>query len=848
MSVVGIDFGNDSCLISVARQGGIETIANDYSLRATPSYVAFGDKARTMGVAAKSAQNTQAKKTFYGFKRLLGRQYGDPRVAEEAGRVPFDLVQGQGETQGRPVYPVNFHDKNIALTPEQLTGALMTKLKEIGEAALNIKVNDVVVSCPSYFTDAERRSLLDAAKMAGLNVLRLMNDTTATALAYGIYKQDLPEPDKPPRNVIFVDVGHTGTQVCATSFNKGKLTMLASASTDVGGRKFDEAIMKYFFKDFEDRYKLNVPSNKKAILKLSTEVQKLKMLMSANSNKLPLSIECFMDDKDVKGAMDRAMFEELIASDLQSIESTLRQCLEASKLKPDEIYSVEVVGGSCRIPSIKALIELVFNKVPSTTLNADEAVSRGCALMCAILSPTFKVREFSVTDIQPYPIKLVWDNQGSIDEKGPGEMEVFPAFHAVPFSKMLTFFKSDTFQVAGEYCNEVPYPDRHIGVFEIGDVKPTAEGGNQKVKVKVRINPNGIFGVSSANLVEKHEVEEEVPVPVEMEVDEKKEDKKEGEANAGEKPTEPAEGEEKMDTEEPKKDVKMEKRKKMVNKTIDLPVTSKVLGALSYEKMNHAISEETKMAKQDKEEADRLNAKNSVEEYIYDIRGKICDELEAFMLEDDRNQFSLELEDVENWLYEDGEYAEKSTYSKKLSELKSKGEAVKKRRKEFHERPEAINQFGQCMQLAQKAVDSFKAGDEKFNHLDSQEVEKVQKAIIEKQEWFNRMCADIAKMDKTSDPPVLAAQFVQEKESFWHMASNILNKAKPKVEPPPPPPADAPKEDVMDTASDKPGDNVNGEVPSDPSADPNSMSSPSSAPASDAKTTASSGMDDMDMD
>merc|ERR1712089_50652 len=118
--------------------------------------------------------------------------------------------------------------------------------------------------------------------------------------------------------------------------------------------------------------------------------------------------------------------------------------------------------------------------------------------------------------------KLVWDNQGSIDEKGPGEMEVFPAFHAVPFSKMLTFFKSDTFQVAGEYCNEVPYPDRHIGVFEIGDVKPTAEGGNQKVKVKVRINPNGIFGVSSANLVEKHEVEEEVPVPVEMEVEEKR--------------------------------------------------------------------------------------------------------------------------------------------------------------------------------------------------------------------------------------------------------------------------------------------------------------------------------------
>merc|ERR1719187_2410410 len=160
--------------------------------------------------------------------------------------------------------------------------------------------------------------------------------------------------------------------------------------------------------------------------------------------------------------------------------------------------------------------------------------------MCAILSPTFKVREFSVTDIQPYPIKLVWDNQGCVDEKGPGEMEVFPAFHAVPFSKMLTFFKSDTFQVAGECSGPVPFPDSHIGNFEVGEVRPTAEGGNQKVKVKVRINPNGIFGVASASLVEKHEVEEEVPVPMEVETN-----KTEG----GEKPAadETMEGEEKKD-------------------------------------------------------------------------------------------------------------------------------------------------------------------------------------------------------------------------------------------------------------------------------------------------------------
>lgn len=607
--------------------------------------------------------------------------------------------------------------------------------------------------------------------------------------------------------------------------------MLACASNSSGGRNFDEAICRFFVQDFLERYKLNVPSNKKASLKLMTEAEKLKKLMSANQNKLPLNIECFMDDKDVKGFMDRATFEDLIAGDLASIEGTLRACLEASKLKPEDVYSVEVVGGGSRIPSIKTLIEKVTGKAPSTTLNADESVSRGCALQCAILSPTFKVREFSVTDIQPYPIKLVWDNTGGIEgaQAGPGEMEVFPAFHAVPFSKMLTFYKSDTFQVAGEYVTDVPYPDRHIGLFEVGDVKPTPEGGNQKVKVKVRVNPNGIFGVASASLLEKHEVEEEVPI--EMDVDESKpteEAKKEGEnADSTAKPEseETKKEEDKMDTAdeakkpEEKKEVKMEKRKKIVNKTIDLPISARVQGQLSNEKLREKTTEELALASQDRAEAERLTAKNSVEEYIYEIRGKLCDELEDFMVEEDRNSFSLELEDAENWLYEDGEYADKPAYTEKLTTLRKKGEAVKKRRYEFQERPSAINQFGQCLQLAQKAVDSYKEGDEKFNHLDLGEVEKVQKAIGEKQDWFNRMCSELQKLAKTSDPPVLASQFVQEKESFWHMASNILNKPKPKVEPPPPtsPPKDG-------AATDPSAKEENMDTPSEAAADPSSKS------------------------
>merc|ERR1719300_2205712 len=416
--------------------------------------------------------------------------------------------------------------------------------------------------------------------------------------------------------------------------------------------------------------------------------------------------------------------------------------------------------------------------------------------------------EFSVTDIQPYPIKLVWENPSG-EGQAMGEMEVFPLNHPVPFSKMLTFYKNNTFQVQGEYVYDVPYPIRHIGIFEIGDVKPTPDGGSQKVKVKVRINPNGIFGVSSANLVEKHEIEEEVPEDA-METDEKKDEvDKKDEKNAAEKAPEAAEAkpEDQMETgeaaakPEEKKEVKMVKRKKVVNKNIDLPISQKVNGQLSYERLQSAMQDEISMNNQDKAEADRLVAKNNVEEYIYDIRGKLCEELEEFMLEEDRNKFSLELEDAENWLYEDGEFVEKQDYQKKLSELQVKGEAVKRRRLEFDLRPEAINQFGQCLQLAQKVVDAFKAGDEKYNHLDAAEVEKVQKAILEKQDWFSKMCAEIQKLEKTSEPPVLAAQFTQEKDQFWQMGSKILNKPKPKVEPPAPAETGAKEETVEPAAN-----------------------------------------------
>merc|ERR1712038_410991 len=448
-------------------------------------------------------------------KHMLGRKFKDPYVQEGMKGLPYVIGEG---SHGEIRIQLQYMGQDRAYTPEEITAMLLTKLKETAEEALKTKVKDIVISVPSYFVDSERRAVLDAAAIAGLNVLKLMNDTTATALAYGIYKQDLPAPEEKPRNVVFVDCGHTGIQAAACSFNKGKLVMQSCAyDRSCGGRAFNEVLAKKFAEDFKAKYKVDAFTNVKAMLKLISESEKLKKQMSANTNKMPLNIECFMEDKDVSGSVNREEFEELIAPYTRQIENVLHDVLATSKWKHEDIYSVEVVGGSTRVPIIKSLIEKVFGKTPNTTLNSDEAVSRGCALQCAILSPTFKVREFSVTDIQPYPIKLTWKTEQDI-----GDMVVFPKFHPVPFSKLLTFYRRDNFSVEAEYEKSVKGGDEplildpFIGAFEIGEVRPMPDGANQKIKVKVRMNLNGVFTVNSATMTEKQEIEEEVP----MEVDE----------------------------------------------------------------------------------------------------------------------------------------------------------------------------------------------------------------------------------------------------------------------------------------------------------------------------------------
>ncbi|KAG8578790.1 hypothetical protein GDO81_010619 [Engystomops pustulosus] len=756
------------------------------------SCISFGPKNRSIGAAAKSQVISNAKNTLQGFKRFHGRAYTDPFVQAEKPGLAYDVVELPTGSAG---IKVMYLEEERNFTMEQVTGMLLTKLKETAESALKKPMVDCVVAVPCFFTDAERRSVMDATQIAGLNCLRLINETTAVALAYGIYKQDLPAPEEKPRIVVFVDMGHSAYQVSVCAFNKGKLKVLATAFDPfVGGRKFDEVLVNYFCEEFGKKYKLDIKSKIRPVLRLAQECEKLKKLMSANASELPLNIECFMNDIDVSGSMNRGHFEEMCESLLARVEPPLRSVLEQAKLKKEDVCAVEIVGGATRIPAVKERIMRFFGKEVSTTLNADEAVARGCALQCAILSPAFKVREFSITDLVPYPISLKWNSPA---EEGLSDCEVFPKNHAAPFSKVLTFYRKEPFSLDAYYSapKELPYPDPSLGQFHVQKVVPQADGSSSKVKVKVRVNVHGIFSVSSASLVEVHKTEDsEEPMETDqaakeeekMQVDqedtkaeENQQSQAENKPSSEEMETSQASPKEKKNDQPPQA-----KKPKVKTSTIDLPIEHYPPWQIGRDSLNLFIENEGKMIMQDKLEKERNDAKNAVEEYVYEMRDKLSGVYEKFVNEDERNSFILKLEDTENWLYEDGEDQPKQVYIDRITDLKNLGQPIQTRFLEFEERPKCFEELGKQIQLYLKVINAFKNKEEAYDHLDPAEMEKVEKSTNDAMEWMNNKMNLQMKQNLTVDPVVKTKDIQAKTKELTSVCHPIVSKPKPKVEPP----------------------------------------------------------------
>ncbi|KAH9714509.1 Heat shock 70 kDa protein 14 [Citrus sinensis] len=742
MSVVGFDLGNESCIVAVARQRGIDVVLNDESKRETPSIVCFGDKQRFIGTAGAASSTMNPKNSISQIKRLIGRQFSDPELQRDLKSLPFAVTEGP---DGYPLIHARYLGETRVFTPTQVLGMLLSNLKAIAESNLNAAVVDCCIGIPVYFTDLQRRAVIDAATIAGLHPLRLFHETTATALAYGIYKTDLPENDQ--LNVAFVDIGHASLQVCIAGFKKGQLKILGhSFDRSVGGRDFDEVLFQHFAAKFKEEYKIDVSQNARASLRLRVACEKLKKVLSANPE-APLNIECLMEEKDVRGFIKRDEFEQISAPILERVKRPLEKALAETGLSVEDVHMVEVVGSSSRVPAIIKILTEFFGKEPRRTMNASECVARGCALQCAILSPTFKVREFQVNESFPFSISLSWKGSAPEAQNETGDNQqsttVFPKGNPIPSVKALTFYRSGTFTVDVQYADvsELRAPAK-ISTYTIGPFQST-KSERAKVKVKVRLNMHGIVSIESATLLEEEEVE--VPVTKEPE-------KEAAKMETDEVPSDAA----------PPSSSETDTPKKKVKKT-NIPVSELVYGGMLPVDVQKAVEKEFEMALQDRVMEETKDRKNAVEAYVYDMRNKLCDKYQDFVTDSERELFTSKLQETEDWLYEDGEDETKGVYVAKLEELKKQGDPIEERYKEFTDRSSVIDQLAYCINSYREAALS---SDPKFDHIDIAEKQKVLNECADAEAWVREKKQQQDALPKYAAPVLLLGDVRRKAEAL----------------------------------------------------------------------------------
>lgn len=780
MSVVGLDIGNENCVVAVAKQRGIDVILNDESKRETPAMVCFGDKQRFLGTAAAASATLNPKTTITQIKRLIGRKFRDQEVQHDLRLFPF---QASEASDGGILIHVRYLEGNRVFTPTEILGMLLSHLKVIAMKNLETSaVSDCVIGIPAYFTELQRRAYLDAARIANLKPLRLLHESTAIALAYGIYKTDLS--DSYPIHVVFVDVGHSDTQVCVASFLKGQLKILSHAfDRSLGGRDFDEVLFNYFVRKFREDYRIDVTTNLRASIRMRAACEKLKKVLSANAE-APLNIECLMDEKDVRGFIKRDDFEKLSSDLLEKLKVPCVRALAEAGLSVDRIHSVEVVGSGSRIPAILRTLSSLFHKEPSRTLNASECIARGCALQCAMLSPTFRVRDFQVEDSFPFSIALHWKGPSSTLETDEGSIPIqsnnviFPKGNSIPSNKMLTFYRAGTFSLDAVYADMEDLPpgmSSNISTFTIGPFQ-ASKSEKPKIKVNIRLNLHGVVTVESAFLIEEEEVEL-------METEKNKDGGNTPDPSADAAinnavnghaaptgSTSPAADHSQADL------TKREVVKKRKLKRIGIPVTWDIMGGLSRVEIQKAIEKEYNLANQDKIMEETKDKKNAVESYVYDMRNKLFNKYHSYAMEHEREELSQRLQQTEDWLYEEGDDESKGVYVAKLDELKRIGDPIEQRYKEGEARASAANDLLNYINTYRNPVMS---GDPKLDHIEPKDKEKVILECNKAEDWLREKTQQQDTISKFEIPLLRSSEIRKRTETLERVLKSILTKPKP---------------------------------------------------------------------